>query len=151
MSAPGLLSLQKCLLQRHRTGSRYMITKYLMVYLAVAAEYSGSPGGVTVIFLRPCCTPGAAAEPTVSNKWNVQSTQIQPIAFENESTFNSSAATIFSLLGCKISTRSNDLGKSTNLSQRLALMLQRLNPFFCKRVVLVIRTSNRSSCFDFSL
>jgi len=46
-----------------------------------------------------------------------------------------------SALGRKISTKSNDLRESTFLFQCLALIFNVLTPFFCERVLCVIRTS----------
>jgi len=75
---------------------------------------------------------GASAELAASIKCekyaNLPNSYIfQPIAFENVGTLNSSAVTLISALGRKISTKSNDLRESTFLFQRLAITLQSFN------------------------
>ena len=78
-------------------------------------------------------TPGAAAELAASRKCekyaNLPNSYIfQPIAFGNLDTLNSSAVAFISSLGCKISTKSNDLREFTFLFQCLAITLQHFNP-----------------------
>jgi len=75
---------------------------------------------------------GASAELAASRKCekyaNLPNSYIsQPIAYENLGTLNSSAISLISALGRKISTKSNDLRESTFLFQRLAITLQRFN------------------------
>ena len=73
----------------------------------------------------------------------------QPITFENLGTLNSSVVALISSLGCKISTKSNDLRESTFLFSALLTRCNVLTLFFCERALCVIRTSNLSSFFKF--
>jgi len=71
---------------------------------------------------------GASAELAANRKCenyaNLPNSYIfQPIAFENSGTLSSSAVALISALGRKISTKSNDLRRSTFLFQRLAITL----------------------------